>query len=143
MKIALPRDLYESILVFSIAYVALLIFGVILLNLGIIPLSEWLKPWPQSDKVVHFFVLGSLAALLNLSLQGAAWRLNGIRIFKGSVFLAIIACSEECSQALWATRTFDMGDLAANVLGILCLGSIGIWWLERRLVYAEVEVVNS
>ena len=41
--------------------------------------------------------------------------------------LLIASTIDESSQRLFPTRTFDLGDLAMNVVGIVALGPIAAW----------------
>ncbi len=81
-----------------------------------------------SDKVLHFVLVGMLAFFLNLSLRNRCWR----AIQLGTLVVGIAATAEEFSQLAFVNRTFDLLDLACNLLGILVLGTLA-WPLGKRL----------
>jgi VanZ family protein len=69
------------------------------------------------DKIGHLFAYGGLSFL------GVAFFGRERRWLVVSCLLAA-ATLEEVSQLAFATRTFDLGDLAMNVLGISVLGAL-------------------
>jgi VanZ family protein len=76
------------------------------------------------DKLGHFLMFGSLS-LLAVGFFGRA------RAFRVACVLAAISAFEELSQAWFPARTLDVGDLAANLLGI-ALGACTAVGLTRR-----------
>jgi polysaccharide biosynthesis protein VpsQ len=43
----------------------------------------------------------------------------------GPVAVGLLATIEECAQAFFPTRTFSLGDLAANLAGVVVFGWLG------------------
>jgi hypothetical protein len=77
---------------------------------------------PGGDKAGHFVLMGTLAWLLDAALKRrrvVAWRR---RVLLGSVITALAVTFEEISQLHFATRHFDLLDLAADYAGILVIG---------------------
>jgi len=76
------------------------------------------------DKVGHLGAYG-LLAFFGVSFFGAArrWRVMGV--------LLLVSTLDEFSQRAFPTRTFDLGDLAMNVVGIVTLGSLAARLLAR------------
>lgn len=75
---------------------------------------------PFGDKLGHFFLMGTFAFLLNLSLScRKVWR-----VLLGSLIVLVVVVIEECSQIFIRGRSFDLTDLAADFLGILIFGKI-------------------
>ena len=64
---------------------------------------------------------------MNLILRAAEIRLLRITLLKGSAIVMIIVTVEEISQLFFRSRSFDLGDLAADLLGIWTCG-----WLARK-----------
>ena len=87
----------------------------------------WVNRQPFGDKAGHFFLIGSLAALLNYALRWRATSLGPLRPQTGGLIVAVLMTLEEVSQLWIATRSFDLIDLLANYLGILVAE-----WLARR-----------
>jgi VanZ family protein len=77
------------------------------------------------DKVGHLGAYG-LLAFLGVGFFGPArrWRVIGV--------LLLVSTLDEFSQRAFPTRTFDLGDLAMNVVGIVTLGSLAARLLIRR-----------
>jgi VanZ family protein len=105
--------------------------GAVIWAAGHNTLPEWAKAlWrvPGGDKIGHFLILCALSALINLSLRNRTWPLWRWQVLVGSALVASFITLEELSQALIPHRTFDLLDLSANYLGVLCGG-----WVARRV----------
>lgn len=74
---------------------------------------------PLGDKLGHIFLYGVLAFLLSLSLKRRTHRLGGWSLNRGSLLVLAFAIAEEFSQQFFATRTPDVGDLIADLAGIV------------------------
>jgi len=109
------------------------IVGIILsVNLGLHPgIISAIKMLPFGDKVSHFFLFGLLSLLLNLSLRCRmlSWRQR--RVQAGTFWLLGVVFLEECSQYWIPNRTFDSGDLLADVLGITVFAVIARKYQQR------------
>ena len=74
------------------------------------------------DKLGHLGAYG-LLAFLGVSFFGPArrWRVVGL--------LLLVSTLDEFSQRAFPTRTFDVGDLVMNVVGIVALGAFAarVW----------------
>jgi len=84
---------------------------------------------PGGDHTGHFFFMGMLSFLVNLSLSGARINVWGISLLKGSVIVTVLVTLEEFSQILLDERGFSLLDLSANYLGILFFS-----WLAVRVL---------
>ena len=112
------------------AVYVLLIVGIVLLaNDGHYSfIFKWIRAIPGADKVGHFVLMGGLAFVVNLAF--------GLRTFMalkrpwlwGSAIVALLVLLEEISQLWVPSRTFDLGDLAFDFLGILFFG-----WLVKKV----------
>lgn len=85
----------------------------------------WLGALPidigSLDKVGHLVMVGLLAALLDLwlrhkSLGPVPWAI---------VVIGGVSVIDECAQSLSPYRTFDLLDLACNVVGVVSLVTLG------------------
>jgi len=86
------------------------------LNLGL----EIVKVIPYGDKVMHATLYGMMAMLLNYGLRyRAVW---GVQL--GAIIVLTFATIEELSQIFIITRTFDMGDLMADFVGVVLFSFI-------------------
>jgi len=73
------------------------------------------------DKLMHGLLYGVMAFLLNYGLKFKSIKFN---LQLGSVLVLTFATLEECSQYFIASRTFDMGDLGADFVGVLVFSLI-------------------
>ena len=89
---------------------------------------------PYDDKLAHFFFVGALALLVNLSLARSS--VTRGKMLKGSLALAALVTLEEFSQMLFPARTFSWFDLAANYAGIACFGWAAMYLLTNRTALA-------
>ena len=69
------------------------------------------------DKLGHFLGLGVLSFLSVSFFRRSSWRRTVLVIAAASVL-------EEVSQGLFPARTFDFGDMAANLVGIALFGGL-------------------
>ncbi|TVP43499.1 MAG: VanZ family protein, partial [Halomonas sp.] len=74
---------------------------------------------PYGDKLGHFCLFGFLTLVVVVALRFRAVTVGKFRIYYGVILVAVFALGEELSQALLASRTFDLLDLTADTLGIL------------------------
>jgi len=82
----------------------------------------------QADKLIHFVLLGGASFLARRATGDARMRLLNLPI--GSFAVGALATIDECAQALSPLRTFDIGDLAANIGGVVVFGWLaGTRWL--------------
>jgi hypothetical protein len=84
---------------------------------------EFLAGYQYLDKIVHFFMYGSLAFVVNVALASRPnWSLLRA-IVTGSMIVLIASTLDEWSNLLVPQRGWSLADLAANYLGIACLGA--------------------
>ncbi len=95
-------------------------------------LARHINDFPVLDKVIHFSMFGLLALLVNLSLvRSTRWPAAGA-IVTGGIIVAALATGEELSNLLVPARQYSLGDLAANYLGVVCVGMLPLWVWSRR-----------
>jgi hypothetical protein len=85
------------------------------------------------DKVVHFTLFGVFALLANATLlHRSRSRAHAVAaIATGSIIVFVLCTLEETSNALVRFRTCSLADLAANYLGIICLGILPLVAWQR------------
>jgi VanZ family protein len=74
----------------------------------------------QADKLIHFVLLGGASFLARRASADARTRFLNLPI--GPLIVGIAATIDECAQAFSPVRTFDYGDMAANISGVLVFG---------------------
>jgi len=91
---------------------------------------------PYGDKIAHALLYGMMAFLLNYGLGfrrvGIPTHLGGLEnppyIQLGSIIILTFAVLEECSQYYIPSRTFDLGDLGADFVGVVLFSVGGNKW---------------
>ena len=81
---------------------------------------------PGSDLTGHFFLMGTLSFLFNLSLSCNKIRLLNFQLLKGSLIVTVLVTLEEFSQIFVTSRTFSFSDLAADYAGIFCFSLLAL-----------------
>jgi len=88
---------------------------------------------PGEDKTGHFILFGLLSLLLNVVLRASPMRCGRLTVLKGSFVVGAFAVAEEVSQLLFASRTFDLLDLTAGLVGIWIFGRMASWGLKHEV----------
>lgn len=95
---------------------------------GLRSFLTWVNSLPLGDKAGHFFLLGVMALLLNHALAYRTCSIRFTRVQLGGLMILVLITLEEFSQLWFTSRTFDLGDLLANGLGIFAAE----WFARRR-----------
>lgn len=74
---------------------------------------------PYGDKVAHALLYGIMALLLNYGLRFKYFGTKFFQLQIGSMLVFLFAALEEISQYFILSRTFDLYDLLADVIGIV------------------------
>ena len=77
----------------------------------------WLRATPYADKVLHFVLFG----LLSFFVVGWLARTRAAVVIGGLLAISLV---DELLQALSPSRTFDLGDLACTLTGVLLFGLV-------------------
>ncbi|WP_060826131.1 VanZ family protein [Sulfurospirillum cavolei] len=70
---------------------------------------------PYGDKIGHIVLYGIMAFLLNYGFKGKKW----FKIQIGSLIVLVFSILEEISQAYFPSRSFDLADIMASIVGII------------------------
>jgi VanZ family protein len=121
MRIRRAKIVLAGFIVFLVALVALADSG------RGQPFFALVRQVPAGDKLGHFVLFGILSFLVNLISRGAGFKLGRIVLLKGSAIVIGVVTAEEFSQLFFRSRSFDLFDLAADLLGIFMCG-----WLATK-----------
>ncbi len=94
---------------------------------------------PYGDKWLHLFLMGTLTAGLNLSLNFRKTNIKGKSILTGTLLMACLITLEEFSQAFIPYRNFEVLDLVCNYAGIFGIGQVPFFFKK----YLPDFVLNS
>ena len=119
----------RSVKLATVSFAAALVVVIVLSDLGYGPrLFGFVNSIPGGDHTGHFFLMGMLSFLVNLSLSCARFRVAGLGILKGTAIVFAIVTLEELSQLLFPARRFSYTDLLFSYAGVLVFG-----WLAAGL----------
>jgi polysaccharide biosynthesis protein VpsQ len=79
---------------------------------------DFVRTIPHGDKFGHAGLFGTLTLLAVLGTRFRIFRVGKLRIYIGAAAVTIFVIGEEASQYFIPSRTFDLGDLAADFVGI-------------------------
>lgn len=85
---------------------------------------NWIRANPGMDKVCHFLLIGGFAFVANYALGCRELRIGRASLLVGSLVVGVLTVAEEISQVFIPSRTFDLVDLACDILGIWLIGSL-------------------
>ena len=113
---------------------ALIAWVIVQANLG--ERHPWLEAFlrlPAADKFGHFMIYGLLAACLDAALRWRTLQLtSGWQLPWAAVLVLAFSFAEEASQLFTSTRSPDVLDLLANLLGVGVFCLLGRWVAKRR-----------
>lgn len=112
----------------AVAIGTLIVFIIVIANRGELNRYFGLLAWiPFGDKLGHFFLMGVLSLLVNLSLGSRRIQIGVWRVLLGSIVVSILVTGEELSQAFLPYRTLSINDWLADMAGILVFGRLACW----------------
>lgn len=85
---------------------------------------KFIKSIPYGDKFFHMLLYGILAFSLNFALNFRTIYIIRYDIQLGAIIVFSFAFLEEFSQYFISTRTFDLYDLLADIIGITLFSMI-------------------
>lgn len=102
-------------------------------HMAYLDLLPWLLlRWPYADKVLHAVLMGGMTFWLNLIWPGRAWRVGRMAIPLAIAVPLVIIVAEEFAQKLSPVRTFDLLDLAGDMIGMLLA-----WAASQGVLHAQ------
>lgn len=85
---------------------------------------RFVRSLPYGDKLAHIGIFGLLALLLNLTTEHKTYTIARYPIPWGSSAVLLFATLEEASQYYLPSRTFDLLDYLASLLGIALFSAL-------------------
>lgn len=81
---------------------------------------NYVAAWPNGDKVGHFLLFGflSFCAVFATDFKKASTS-RYVPMYLASLVVCALVTIEECSQLLFKTRSFEIADIMANILGVM------------------------
>ena len=92
---------------------------------------ELVRLIPYGDKIGHIVLFGFLTLFANVATSFRGVRIGKVHCYWGAIVVMAFVAVEELSQALIPTRTLDVVDFTADLVGIFAFTFISRW-LERK-----------
>ncbi len=120
--------------ILTASYCAVIMYMIYIANEGIKnPYFDMVLSLPYGDKWFHFFLFGVLTFMVNVSLNLKTVACCKINIYLGTLIVASFVLLEEISQHFNPNRTFDLGDLAADIVGISLFTFLAVVFNKRYM----------
>lgn len=117
----------------AVIYSLIIIFIIVVADSGQYHfIFQFIQQIPFGDKFGHFILIGLLALVINLALQGRKIQVFNYSLLQGSVIIAILVMLEELSQFFIKNRTFDLGDLLFDFIGIVVFSYVTMYVLRNK-----------
>ena len=111
----------------TILFALLILFIIVLADLGELGFLKLLNQIPYADKAGHFILYGILTLLLDLTITRALpYPSRKLLVLRIALILSLLIGLEEYSQQFFAKRTFDLVDLAFSYLGVICFSWLAL-----------------
>lgn len=81
---------------------------------------------PYGDKIGHICMYGSLTLFTNYAFKFRYFGKSKMNQY-GAVLVLLFSTTEEFSQIFFATRTFSLSDMAANLTGVTVFTLLSIY----------------
>jgi hypothetical protein len=117
--------------------VSLALMVTLMAYLGLLPL--YLLTWPYADKMLHMILIGALAFWLNFRLPDWQLQIGRLRLPIAIALPFAVAAVEEVMQSWSPLRTFDLLDLACDLVGLLLFYMLSRWALARMTPSVAVQ----
>lgn len=122
----------------TLLYASFILGVVLLADTGHLPRSlQYVHDLPHVDKLIHFSIFGSLALCINLTLAGNRRWSVARAIVTGSLLVVVLSTLDEGTNFLVSSRSWSLGDLAANYFGVVCLGIVPMLGWQRGVPAAD------
>ena len=86
---------------------------------------RWVGAIPYGDKIAHAMLYGAMAMFLNYGLSYR--KVKGMQL--GAIIVLTFAILEEFTQMYIPSRTFDLYDILADIVGVTLFSLIKIRWI--------------
>ncbi|MGO2291026.1 MAG: VanZ family protein [Pseudoalteromonas sp.] len=117
--------MHKLITIVSVTFLGFIIWVIYQANTGQHSIFfELVRSIPYGDKVGHFCLFGLLALGANFAFKLKSYSVLSCNLYIGSSVVFLFVLLEELSQYYIPSRTLDITDLLADMLGILTFSLI-------------------
>jgi len=112
--------MHKLISIISVAFIMFITWIIYLANTAQNSIFfELVASIPYGDKLGHFCLFGLLTLGVNFAFKLKSYKLISFNIYVGSTVVLFFVLLEELSQYFIPSRTLDITDLLADVVGII------------------------
>lgn len=112
--------MHKLISIISVAFIMFITWIIYLANTAQNSIFfELVASIPYGDKLGHFCLFGLLTLVVNFAFKLKSYTLISFNIYVGSTVVLFFVLLEELSQYFIPSRTLDITDLLADVVGII------------------------
>ena len=123
--------MFKNFLFFQFPWQLLMLAIFIQSSIGSLELPDF--GFDFMDKVFHFFVFGVLGILTARGLKNAKNKRIRINYLSFTLLICVIySASDEIHQYFVPGRHFSMGDMIANILGVIVLGFVYKFYVDSQ-----------
>jgi len=125
--------MHRFLILSSIVFFSFILWIIYLANSGSNSIFfDLVRVIPYGDKLGHIGLFGMLSFIITLTTKGKSLRVGEFHIYYGALIVFLFAFIEEISQAFISSRTFDITDLVADIIGISCAVVISQFYFRRK-----------
>jgi len=109
-------------------YFAFILWAIYMANIGERTIFfEFTEHIRNGDKYGHFLLFGIFTPLLIVALRFSCFTWGRLKVYKGTLYIAVFVVLEELIQMFVPRRTVALADLAASGLGVLVFTLITVY----------------
>ncbi len=117
--------MHKLISFLSVSFLAFIIWIIYLANTAQSSIFfELVGSIPYGDKLGHFCLFGFLTLGVNFAFKLKSYKLASFNIYVGSMVVFLFVLLEELSQYFIPSRTLDVMDLIADIVGIIAFSFV-------------------
>ena len=94
-------------------------------------MAKMMSRFPLSDKLCHFVLFGTLAFIVHRAF--GCDRLFSSRAVLLTCMVVVLVLAEEFTQIWLPNRNFDLGDITADLAGIVVFSAFAYFGMQRRM----------
>ncbi|MCJ8311483.1 MAG: VanZ family protein [Saccharospirillaceae bacterium] len=103
---------------------------------------ELVRITPYGDKVGHLLLFGCLTIFINMATKFSVFSVGKINVFWGSSAVVLFVTIEELSQFFISTRTLDIYDYTADIIGVLLFTWFSVI-LAKKIQQGHTSRINK
>ena len=89
---------------------------------------------PHGDKIAHLLLFGLLSFGVNATTRYKLIKITNFKIYLGTLLVFLFALLEELSQYFIPTRSLDIFDLIANIIGISVFTFVSHYFHKKQIL---------